>query len=44
MEQEHPKIRLKEISQRSIEFVEGKKVHPREPFYQALDRVLGVAK
>jgi hypothetical protein len=33
---------LKQVSRKAVAYVNGKKNHPRESFYEALDRVLQI--
>jgi hypothetical protein len=35
-------VRLKQVSIKAIEYVNSKKIHPRESFYAALDRLLEI--
>jgi hypothetical protein len=37
-----PILKHKEVSQRAIDFVNSKKIIDREPFYKALERLLGI--
>jgi hypothetical protein len=39
-----PQLKLVRISNKAQVFVNSKKIHPREGFYETLDRILGIKK
>jgi hypothetical protein len=42
MAAQKPVLKHKEVSQKAIDFVNRNKIHPREFWYEALERILGI--